>query len=85
MQLLPEELFSRLLRQWQDNPKQLQNVLTELFAKMASGGAFGLERIPWFNAGLFDTGQARHRTLHAWRLPVRILGGLSSSAENEQR
>jgi hypothetical protein len=56
VQLLPEKLFSRLLRQWHDDSKKLQNVLTELFARMAGGGAFGLERIPWFNGGLFEVG-----------------------------
>jgi len=56
VELLPEKLFSRLLRQWHDDSKQLQTVLTDLFAKMADGGAFGLERIAWFNGGLFEVG-----------------------------
>ncbi len=56
--LLPDKLFSRLLKQWHDNPPELTARLTELFDKMLTGGAFGTERIAWFNGGLFDTSPA---------------------------
>jgi hypothetical protein len=52
--LLPDKLFRRMATQWHDAPDQLTDRLTELFAKMRTGGAFGFERIPWFNGGLFD-------------------------------
>ena len=58
VELLPERLFTRLLHQWRDNPAELTAVLTELFAKMATGGAFGTERIAFFNGGLFDEAPA---------------------------
>jgi len=38
--------------------EQLTDRFTELFAKMRTGGAFGFERIPWFNGGLFDQAPA---------------------------
>ena len=58
VELLPDNLFTRLLHQWRDNPTELTAVLTELFAKMATGGAFGTDRIPFFNGGLFDDAPA---------------------------
>ena len=56
--LLPNKLFSGLLRDWHDQPGELAARLTELFDKMRTGGAFGRERIAWFNGGLFDQSPA---------------------------
>ena len=56
--LLPKALFSRLLAEWHDRPAELRDRMTELFDKMRTGGAFGFERIPWFNGGLFDEAPA---------------------------
>jgi len=56
--LLPGNLFTRLLEQWKDAPGELTGLLTELFAKMRTGGAFGTERIAYFNGGLFDESPA---------------------------
>ena len=56
--LLPNSLFTRLLEQWKDAPGELTGLLTDLFAKMRTGGAFGTERIPYFNGGLFDESPA---------------------------
>jgi len=52
--LLPQDLFSRLLDQWHAMPAALTDRMTELFARMRTGGAFGTEPVPWFNGGLFD-------------------------------
>ena len=52
--LLPNKLFSRVLQQWHYKEKELTVRLTDLFAQMRSGGAFGADPIPWFNGGLFD-------------------------------
>jgi len=52
--LLPGNLFTRLLEQWKDDPAELPALLTELFGRMRTGGAFGTERIAYFNGGLFD-------------------------------
>ncbi|MBS3735399.1 MAG: class I SAM-dependent DNA methyltransferase, partial [Phycisphaerae bacterium] len=56
--LLPDGLFTRLLNQWRQSPDELAGVLTELFAMMRTGGAFGPERIDYFNGGLFDEAPA---------------------------
>ena len=56
--LLPDKLFSSLLMDWHDQPAELAARLTELFDKMRTGGAFGRERIAWFNGGLFDQSPA---------------------------
>ena len=56
--LLPDQLFTRLLAKWRDDPEQLTALLTDLFAKMATGGAFGMESIDHFNGGLFDQAPA---------------------------
>jgi hypothetical protein len=57
VELLPNKLFSRMLKEWRDSPEALTDRLTDLFDKMATGGAFGFERIPWFNGGLFKPGE----------------------------
>jgi hypothetical protein len=56
--LLPEKLLTRMLREWQNRRAELRDRMTELFGKMQTGGAFGFERIPWFNGGLFDAAPA---------------------------
>jgi hypothetical protein len=56
--LLPDDLFNNTVRSWQDKPAKLTPVLTDLFAKMKDGGAFGPVRIEWFNGGLFDDAPA---------------------------
>ncbi|RPI62816.1 MAG: class I SAM-dependent DNA methyltransferase, partial [Planctomycetaceae bacterium] len=56
--LLPDKLFSRLLTAWHDQPAELTARMSELFDKMRTGGAFGTERIAWFNGGLFDPSPA---------------------------
>jgi len=58
IQLLPESLFTRLLEKWHDQPGELTGLLGELFAKMRTGGAFGMEAVPHFNGGLFDDAPA---------------------------
>jgi type II restriction/modification system DNA methylase subunit YeeA len=52
--LLPDKLFSRTIKNTRRYPQDTQQQLTELFAKMASGGFYGPEQIRWFNGGLFD-------------------------------
>jgi len=52
--LLPGNLFTRLLEQWKDEPAELPALLTDLFDRMRTGGAFGTEHIAYFNGGLFD-------------------------------
>ena len=54
MRLLPDELFRRLLDTVRRRPEQFAPLASDLFARMASGGMFGVDDVPWFNGGLFD-------------------------------
>lgn len=60
--LLPDNLFKRLLDTLASTRAEVrfrsQKMLSELFANMRKGGAFGLEHILHFNGGLFDDDQA---------------------------
>ena len=58
MRLLPDRLFERMLEQADRRPEQFQELASDLFAKMASGGMVGYEEVAWFNGGLFDDGSA---------------------------
>ena len=52
--LLPNKLFKRLLADNYRDPDRFTKLAHELFTKMATGGTFGLDTIPYFNGGLFD-------------------------------
>ena len=52
--LLPERLFSKLLEEARRSPTDFSGLAGDLFRAMHQGGRFGLERIAWFNGGLFD-------------------------------
>jgi hypothetical protein len=55
--LLPAELLERLAAAARSDPSVFSEGLAELFATMSGkGGRFGVERIAWFNGGLFDGG-----------------------------
>jgi len=55
--LLPGELLERLAAAARNDPSVFTDGLAELFATMSTGGGrFGVERIDWFNGGLFDSG-----------------------------
>lgn len=54
--LLPKGLLGRLAEGTRSNPVAFAATLEQLFERMASrGGMFGVERIEWFNGGLFDS------------------------------
>ncbi len=54
--LLPKGLLSRLADATRSKPADFATALGQLFLTMASGGGmFGVERIDWFNGGLFDS------------------------------
>jgi len=54
--LLPAELLRRLAAGARSDPAVFSGGLHDLFTKMAeSGGLFGVDRIDWFNGGLFDS------------------------------
>ena len=54
MDLLPDKLFRRLLNSVRGQSEGFAPLATDLFARMASGGMFGVDDVPWFNGGLFD-------------------------------
>jgi hypothetical protein len=60
--LLPSKMFSRLMEKYTREPEHLTGFLTDLFARMRTGGAFGLDDVPYFNGGLFDEGPALQLT-----------------------
>lgn len=56
--LLPERLFSKLLDTAAGQPSRFEAMAKGLFAAMKDGGHFGVEAIPWFDGGLFDSDDA---------------------------
>ena len=56
--LLPEHMFTRMLRHAHPAPERFPELAGELFQVMASGGRVGFEAVAWFNGGLFDDGAA---------------------------
>jgi len=55
--ILPKNLIERLSRLTKD-AAEFSAALHDVFGKMAKGGGlFGLERIEWFNGGLFDNAE----------------------------
>jgi len=54
VELLPRQLFTRLLENGLKAPDYLASLLKGLFSAMSKGGPFGVEVIDWFNGGLFD-------------------------------
>jgi type II restriction/modification system DNA methylase subunit YeeA len=53
--LLPDKLFSRMMKAVETNPDAAAGQMRDLFAKMHKGGFFGEHKIDWFNGGLFDS------------------------------
>ncbi|MCY4558937.1 MAG: N-6 DNA methylase [Chloroflexi bacterium] len=51
--LLPRNLFTRMLDAARQAPSEFVPMARELFASMASGGRFGVETVAHFNGGLF--------------------------------
>ena len=56
--LLPDHMFTRMLRQARRAPARFTELAGALFRGMASGGLVGFETVDWFNGGLFDDGAA---------------------------
>jgi len=53
--ILPKDLIDRLASATKGDAAAFSAALHDLFGKMAKGGGlFGVERIEWFNGGLFD-------------------------------
>ncbi len=52
--LLPNNMFTRMLDQALVDPAQFESFSGDLFAAMKSGGRVGFEMVEWFNGGLFN-------------------------------
>ena len=54
--LLPDHMFTRMLRHALPAPERFGELAGDLFEVMATGGRVGFETVAWFNGGLFDDG-----------------------------
>ena len=52
--LLPDRMLSRMLEQARRWPEAFLRLTHDLFEAMANGGWIGIERVEWFNGGLFN-------------------------------
>lgn len=52
--LLPDHMFSAMLRASRATPEDFSEHARTLFAAMKSGGLVGFTKVDWFNGGLFD-------------------------------
>ena len=52
--LLPDHMFTRMLRHALPAPTRFGELAGELFRAMASGGRVGFETVDWFNGSLFN-------------------------------
>lgn len=53
--LLPGRMLERLVNNKNITPERLTQGLGQLFAAMQTGGLYGVDDIPWFNGGLFQS------------------------------
>ena len=53
--LLPGRMLERLVNNQHITPERLAQGLGQLFTAMQTGGLYGVDDIPWFNGGLFQT------------------------------
>jgi hypothetical protein len=77
--LLPRQMFTRLLDAGLKSPEALPTMLADLFGAMATGGRLGIEPIDWFNGGLFDSREALPLEVVDIKT-LRTLAGLDWSA-----
>ncbi len=71
--LLPSGLLRRLAAAASRDPEIFTEGISELFRKMSDkGGLFGVERIQWFNGGLFDGADVLPFTLEEVKLIDKV-------------
>ena len=56
--LLPNDMFTRMLRQALGDPEKITEFARMLFGAMSTGGEVGFEDVDWFNGGLFENDAA---------------------------
>ncbi|MBV5276798.1 class I SAM-dependent DNA methyltransferase, partial [bacterium] len=79
IELLPRQMFTRLLDAGLKQPARLPEMLGNLFGTMATGGLIGFESVDWFNGGLFDSADTLPLELDDIKT-LRALAGLDWSA-----
>ena len=52
--LLPDDMFTRMLKHAREQPETFVVLAQDLFKAMSTGGRIGFETVEWFNGGLFD-------------------------------
>ena len=52
--LLPDDMFTKMLRHSRRSPSEFEDMAKSLFAAMSTGGRVGFEAVPWFDGGLFE-------------------------------
>jgi type II restriction/modification system DNA methylase subunit YeeA len=72
--LLPDHMFTKMLRASQIRPERFETNARKLFAAMAEGGDIDFTPIEWFNGGLFDSD-------HALPVTSEDIGQLIQAAE----
>ena len=55
--LLPEGLFTRIVREYNHEPSTFDQAVRSLFRQMAHGGLFGADKVSYFNGDLFNSTQ----------------------------
>ena len=68
--LLPRQMFSRVVDAAFGEPDSAQELLADLFQVMRKGGRLGIEKVEWFNGGLFDDATALPLT----RAELKVVG-----------
>ena len=56
--LLPDNLFTKMLRASRQRPERFEGNASKLFGAMSTGGDIDFEPINWFNGGLFEDDHA---------------------------
>ena len=56
--LLPDRMFTRMLRAARSRPESFPELAGKLFRAMSTGGMVGFEPVAWFNGDLFNDAQA---------------------------
>ena len=73
VRLLPDKLVTRILAKTYTQPERAQKFLSDLFGAMARGGDVGLDEVPYFNGGLFDSGAGDRGALPLEQAELKIL------------
>ena len=71
VELLPNEMFKRMLEHALEEPGDFERLAADLFGAMKDGGRIGFEKVSWFNGGLFDDAKALPLTKDQIKLTLK--------------